>query len=63
MKILATKKYKDLVLNRIVNPNEILNPHKQTAEYLIELGLAVEVEQEAIEEPKNKKKITKQQKQ
>lgn len=56
MKILVTKKYKDLVLNRIVNPNEILNPHKQRAEYLIELGLAVEVEQEEVVEPKSKKK-------
>ena len=55
MKILVKKKYKDLVLNRIVNPNEILNPHKQRAEYLIELELAVEVEQEVVE-PKSKKK-------
>ena len=54
MKISATKKYKDLVLNRIVNPNEILNPHKQRAEYLIDLGLAVEVEE--VVEPKSKKK-------
>lgn len=55
MKILVTKKYKDLVLNRIVQKDEVLNVHQQRAGYLIELELAVEVEQEAVE-PKSKKK-------